>query len=262
MIFEPLKFTDFLKEEEDPVSWLVRGLVKKRGYTLISGPPKLARKSMLTKRLGLCVSANRTDGLLEPTMQGRVLCVSEEGTKVDEKNQLLAHCASLGIAPESIDDNFYVGFMTGLRLFLPEHMEQLLTWCDDVKPDLVILDPFSKVGPDDADGTEASLVCMQAVAEMQRRGMAVCIVAHTKKLQANLKMDIDQEIRGSSVLSGAYDTHLALRPTQEGLPIPLTVRNKNAAQKEFKLQWTITEEYNQEAQDNIMVRCDLEWRDK
>jgi RecA-family ATPase len=260
--FNPLPLTEFLKEETDPVSWLIRGLWKKGGYTLVSGPPKLARKSFLVERMALCLAAYHEDGGIVPTMRTRVLYIAEEGPRIDAQDRLKAQCSNLGLAPEDIAEDFYMLHLSGFRLFNEEHMAAILRWCDEYTPGAVILDPWSKVGPDDGDSTEASLICMQSVAELQRRRISVCIVAHTKKLQSNIKLDIDQEVRGSNVLTGAYDTHVALRPLTEGISIPLTIRNKNAAQTEHTLFWTMETKYDALRQEEPIVNCKLEWKVK
>jgi RecA-family ATPase len=260
--FNPLPLAEFLKQEEEEVSWLVRGLWKLGGYLLVSGPPKLARKSFLVERVALCIAGGISEADIRTTKRGIVLYIAEEGPRIDAQDRLRAQCTSLNLGEEQLNETFFVLHLSGFRLFLPEHLEQILAWSDEHKPVAVVLDPWSKVGPDDENDTASSLVCMQAVAALQRKGISVCIVAHTKKANMQIKLDIDQEVRGSSVLTGAYDTHVALRPTQEGLPIPCIVRNKNAAQVEWKLGWKLHNAWNEARQEEHLVACELEWSAK
>jgi RecA-family ATPase len=261
--FNPLPLAEFLKQEEDnTTSWLVHGFWKHGGYTLVSGLPKLARKSFFVERMALCIAGGISEKEIRPTKQGVVLYIAEEGPRIDAKDRLRAQCISLNLSEEELSKNFFVMHLSGFRLFLPEHLEQILAWSDEHKPVAVVLDPWSKVGPDDENDTASTLVCMQAVSELQRKGISVCIVAHTRKMNYQVKMDIDQEVRGSSALTGAYDTHVALRPKEEGLPIPMVVRNKNAEQKEWVLRWTMHKELNEVRQEEHLVACELDWSAK
>lgn len=259
MNFTPLSLEDFLKSEGDRTTWLVRGMLKEGGYTLVSGPPKLANKSFLTERIALLLATGKSEENIRITKQSKVLVVQEEGPKADAQVRLVAQCTGLGIKPEQTHDFFFMVHMSGLRLFLDAHRNAIEAWCDENKPSVVILDPWSKVGPDDENDASASLTCLQTVASLQRRGISVVIVCHTRKLSATTKYDIDQDVRGSSALTGAYDTHVALRRASEEEPLACHIRNKNAPQTNWWLTWDLLNQKNEFGEDTL-TKVTLSWR--
>jgi hypothetical protein len=149
--------------------------------------------------------------------------------------------------------------LSGFRLFLESHKQAIEAWCDTFKPDAIVLDPWSKVGPEDENDASSSLVCLQTIAGLQRQGIGVCVVCHTRKPQANQKVDIDQEVRGSSALTGAYDTHIALRRNDESSPLACIVRNKNSAGADHWLTWDIKTTLDAESGDEVIEKVSLSW---
>lgn len=265
MEFNPVPLEEFLKEdEEDGTPWLVKNMIKRGGYTLVSGPPKRARKSFLMERIGLLISGGMLEARIEPQAQGRVLYVSEEGPKIDAQDRLRAQCTSLGLEPGMLGDRFCMLHMSGFRLFLEPHADAITRWCENNSPLLVILDPWAELGPPNENESEPVKRCMWTVKELQRMGVSVAIITHLKK-EGPVELDIDEEVRGSSVLLGAYDSHLALRPMKGGKdtdPVPLKIRQKNGAYHEYGVLWKFTSVHDAARDADVLTRLDLEWSER
>lgn len=266
MHFEPLPLAEFLKEDEDDgTPWLVKNFIKRGGYTLVSGPPKRARKSFLLERIGLLIAGGFSEAKMEPQAMGKVLYVSEEGPKIDAQDRMRAHCTSLRLDPATLEDRFNMLHMSGFRLFLEPHAQAICAWCSENKPLLVILDPWAELGPPNENESEPVKRCMWTVKELQRMGTSVAIITHLKKTDGKTELDIDDEVRGSSVLLGAYDSHLALRPSKDGKdsdPVPLKVRQKNGAYAEYGVLWKFTSTHDAARDSDVLTRLDLEWSER
>ena len=72
-------------------------------------------------------------------------------------------------------------------------------------------------------------------------GCSMVILCHLDKAKGeDKKMDIDNQIRGSSLLSNAYDQHLALRRYNiRDAVIDLHIRSRGGAQKDFAVTWNL-----------------------
>jgi RecA-family ATPase len=244
----------------------VPGWYKRGGFTLVSGPPKRSGKSLLVERHSILIASGLSDQITKfvPAGTFRVLYVGEEGPRADAKMRFGAHLNGLGIAPEVVSETLYVSHLAGLKLMTPEHGDTLTVWVSEIKIDLLVLDPWSEVGPPDENSAEEVKRCMAVVKDIQRLGCAVTLVLHLKK-PSDKPVDIDDELRGSGMIAGSYDTHIALRPVSTwkapGDPVKVIVRHKAAMPWEGKLAWTPTTEKRLvgDTEVDYTIKLEMKW---
>lgn len=267
MHFKPEPIQDFLAPEpEDGQPWLIPLWIKRGAFVLLSGPPKRSSKSLLLERLGIHLASgiHDKDGRIKPVAQCKVLYVGEEAPRADVKMRFAAHLEDMEIAPEVVNDFLFVAHMTGLKLMTKDHTDVLMRWVEEHKPALVMLDPWSSLGPSDENSAEEVKPCLEVIRDMQRLGCAVILALHLKK-PSDKTEDIDMEIRGSGMIAGAYDAHIALRPgsswKKPGDRIALQVRHKSANPWEGGVGWVPTTEKRQhgDVEVDYTTRITLKW---
>jgi hypothetical protein len=113
-----------------------------------------------------------------------------------------------------------------LRLDLAEHQQKLRETVDQLRPRLLVLDPFVRLHRIDENAAAEVAPLLAYLRELQRRfETAVLLVHHARKGAAHARAG--QALRGSSELHAWGDSNLYLR--RQGEALVLTVEHRAAA---------------------------------
>ncbi|NJO17728.1 MAG: AAA family ATPase [Thioploca sp.] len=142
--------------------------------------------------------------------------------------------------------DFYLAFRPLIKLDREEHVKLVLNAVKKYKPRLVILDPLFRMLEGDENSQKDINKVIDALFKIRACGTVIMLLAHLNTTHGdNAQKDIDSQVRGSSLIVGSYDVHLALRKyTNKTKHIDLTVRNRNGAEEEFAVFWKIKNDEN------------------
>ena len=259
--FNPPLARTFIEQPEVTSSWLVRGFIKERGFSILSGPPKLAGKSLYADLVSLSLAANIPVGLDEITRQCNVLSVQEETPMQDAQDRLRALAATHGL--ESGLDHLWYSHLAGTDLLSDTHCAEMCRVVREQEIGLVVLDPWSNVFPDDENDKKLITKALGFIRHVQLAGAAVLLIMHwNKEGMKDRKMDMDLCLRGHTALQGAYDTHRALRRySEEETETRVCTRNRHAARIEDRfLRWKLLWEFDPRRGDEVLTRAEIVWR--
>lgn len=200
---------EFLQLRLPPVPFYIQDWLPKQGKAMIYAPAK-SGKSFLCMNIARCI------GMGEPvlgmaTNQGKVLYIqSELGAKV-----LQDRIKMTGQEYE----NVFIGTTFALKLDQTGGKNLLRNALEDVKPDVLILDPLYKL----VSGDENESKDMRTIADfldevIEVYGCSILIIHHPGK-------DIKKGGRGSSVIEDWVDSAIEMRKTSkngENLKVKLT----------------------------------------
>ncbi len=256
--FKPPTKAVFVEQQVEQCSWLVEGWVKKGGLTLLSGQPKLTWKTFLAERVGDLLAAGVSEGPIHVMEQGNVLFVEEESPQQDTIDRAKAHAATY--TPDVAERawaNTYMSHRWGLNLLDGGHVKEVREFALKTDCKLVVLDPWSRVlkGGEENDGAVVSRG-LAAASALQQVGLAVLLVLHLNKLgMKDRASDIDVALRGHSGLSGAYDSHVAVRRySSRDEWASVEIRNKLAETVDLAVKWELATEVR-EARGGEKVLC-------
>lgn len=203
--------------------WLVTGLWLEQAVGIIGAEPKCC-KSFLALDLAVAV-ASGTPCLRHfpvPTA-GRVLLYAAEDALHIVRRRLEGICAAAGLALQDLD----VQVITAptVRLDLPADRAKLEHTVEELKPRLLVLDPFVRLHRIDENASGEVAPLLAYLRELQRRHhLAVLVVHHAKKGGARIRAG--QALRGSSEFHAWGDSNLYLR--RLGNALTLTVEHRAA----------------------------------
>jgi hypothetical protein len=203
--------------------WLVTDLWSADAVGIVGGEPKCC-KSFLALDLAVAV-ASGTPCLRRFTVPqpGRVLLYAAEDALHIVRNRLEGICAAAGIGLRDLD--VHVITAPTLRLDLPADRDRLERTVVDLKPRLLVLDPFVRLHRIDENASGEVAPLLAYLRELQRRHhLAVLLVHHAKKSGGRLRAG--QALRGSSEFHAWGDSNLYLR--REGPQLTLTVEHRAA----------------------------------
>jgi len=189
----PRRLSEIMAEER-PTDFVIEGLVRIGGTTLLIGEPKLG-KSQMSLDMALAVARGETFCGLA-TKKGRVIYYALE----DGEDIVRDRVRMRGVA--GLDEDIYIGttppVVEDSVAILEEHI-------DAIQPTLIIIDTLRAVSVSGGKSeNEASFAdAIYRIAKLAReRGVAALIVHHTVKATTGNPIS---DARGTSAIAGAVD---------------------------------------------------------
>ncbi len=210
-----------LAERADAQRWLVTGLWSEQAVGIVGGEPKCC-KSFLALDLAVAVASGAPCLRHFPVPQpGRVLLYAAEDALHVVRRRLEGICAAANLSLQELD----VQVITAptVRLDLPADRARLERTVEQLKPRLLILDPFVRLHRIDENASGEVAPLLAFLRELQRRhALAVLVVHHAKKGAGHVRAG--QALRGSSEFHAWGDSNLYLRRMGEELTLSVEHR--------------------------------------
>ena len=213
-----------LASRTDEQRWLVTGLWSEQAVGIVGGEPKCC-KSFLALDLAVSVASGTACLRHFPVPHpGRVLLYAAEDALHVVRRRLEGICAAAGCQLRNLD--VQVITVPTLRLDLPADAEALERTVQQLKPRLLILDPFVRLHRIDENASGEVAPLLAYLRELQRRhALSVLVVHHAKKSSGRIRAG--QALRGSSEFHAWGDSNLYLRRSLNTLT--LTIEHRAAA---------------------------------
>jgi AAA domain len=213
-----------LADSAAELRWLITHLWSHEAVGIVGGEPKCC-KSFLALELAIAVAAGvpclRRFVVPDP---GRVLIYAAEDSPAIVRRRLEGIAAAAGVDLADLD--ILVITAPSLRLDLEGDRRSLADTVANLKPRLLILDPFVRLHRIDENASGEVAPLLAFLRGLQRRfGLAVLVVHHAKKTAG--RMRAGQALRGSSEFHAWGDSNLYLR--RDGDNLTLTVEHRAAA---------------------------------
>jgi biotin operon repressor len=209
---------ELLKREPAEPDWLVRGMIARGQKILVQGPPKQMKTWFVLSLLKALSRGENVCGVpfWKTTVSGIKAVMVEE----EHSTNALIQRVQQSLAGTS---NIVIPHRTGVKL-LPKNpeFEDLLSFIDEFRPDLLVLDPLRSF----FDGDENDSSVMQQVfapLNMLLRKyphMAVVVVDHTAKKPSDVLVYAS---RGSSVKGAEMDGVIDIRKFQKDEDVGVVV---------------------------------------
>jgi hypothetical protein len=204
--------------------WLVTGLWSCEAVGIVGGEPKCC-KSFLALDLAVAVASGAPALRRFPVVcPGRVLLYAAEDALHIVRARLEGICAAANCRLQDLD--IQVITASSVRLDLPADRDALERTVAELKPKLLILDPFVRLHRIDENSSGEVAPLLAYLRELQRRhALAVLLVHHAKKTAGHIRAG--QALRGSSEFHAWGDSNLYLRREPSG-QLTLTVEHRAA----------------------------------
>lgn len=205
--------------------WLVNGLWSSEAVGIVGGEPKCC-KSFLALDLAVAVASGTPALRRFPVASaGRVLLYAAEDALHIVRARLEGVCAAADCRLQDLD--IQVITAPSVRLDLSADRDALERTVADLKPKLLILDPFVRLHRIDENSSGEVAPLLAYLRELQRwHALAVLLVHHAKKTSGG-HIRAGQALRGSSEFHAWGDSNLYLRRGPSG-QLTLTVEHRAA----------------------------------
>ena len=217
----PVKRACELTDHGDQPQWLIEGLWADQAVGILGGQPKCC-KSFLALDIAVSVAAGAPCLRQFPVRRtGPVLLFPAEDALTVVRQRLEGICLAAGAQLDKLP--IYVITAPRLLLDLPQDREQLRATVAEIRPALLILDPFIRLHRADENASKDVAPLLGYLRELQRQfGVAVLLVHHVRKGSSAERPG--QALRGSSDLHGWGDSNLYLRRNSRHLLLSVEQR--------------------------------------
>ena len=210
-----------LSAQPEEQRWLITGLWAEQAVGIVGGEPKCC-KSFLALDMAVAVASGipclRRFAVPHP---GPVLLYAAEDALHIVRQRLEGICAAAGC--RLVDLDMQVITAPTLRLDLPADRIALEGTVAELRPRLLILDPFVRLHRIDENASGEVAPLLAYLRGLQRRhALAVLLVHHASKGAANLRAG--QALRGSSEFHAWGDSNLYLRRVADRLSLTIEHR--------------------------------------
>lgn len=242
MRFAPKRLSEWAAEvdAEPAPRWLLQDFLAADSLTLLSGHPKaLGRKTLLAMVQALALSSGQEVASFKPVRQVPVLYFYHEGARKATRHRIRMLCQGMGLTAPPAD--FWFAHRSLMDLRSKAEVATIGHWCRDNKIGLVVFDTLAKSMQGSEDDAENMGRVVRGAEEARSYGISVLLLHHLSKSQASLvsgNFDPDRDLRGSSALAGAYETHQAVRHySYSHKRADLLVQNKDGSEFAHKHRW-------------------------
>jgi hypothetical protein len=201
--------------------WLIEGLWGAEAVGIVGGEPKCC-KSFLALDMAVAVASGRPCLRRFPVSQpGRALLFAAEDALHVVRQRLDGICTAAGLDLPEVD----VQVITAptVRLDLEQDRRSLLETVDELRPRVLILDPFVRLHRVDENVSGEVAPLLAFLRELQRRFQVAVVLIHHARKGAG-KERAGQALRGSSEFHAWGDSNLYLRRREEDLMLTIEHR--------------------------------------
>ena len=249
--FKPPRLIEWAEEvRRDPKpTWIVEPFIPHDNLILISGSPKDAKKTWLGMWLALKAAKHVP-----------VIFCYREGARRATLQRFDALTAFMSEA-ERVDLYANIFFMHRGSFYLDdaEQMKATVKFVKATGAKLFFVDTFAKSVQSDENSSRDMGRAIYSTERIRDAGASVVLTHHTRKSQSALSNgasgspEPDRDLRGSSALAGAYETHLAVRSYGGSGPM-LLAGGKESEWKAYSYSW----QFDKAADDSLRsVALDL-----
>jgi RecA-family ATPase len=211
---------------EQPLArrWLIDALWADEAVGIVGGEPKCC-KSFLALDMAVAVAGGVPClRRFAPAQTGRVLLFAAEDALHVVRQRLAGIARAAGHVLDELD--IHVITAPSVRLDVERDCDALVETIDELRPKLLVLDPFVRLHRIDENLSGEVAPLLAYLRELQRRfRVAVVLVHHARK--GGAKMRAGQALRGSSEFHAWGDSNLYLR--RHGEQLTLSVEHRAAA---------------------------------
>lgn len=232
--FNPPKLVDWAAEvrQEEAPEWLIESFLPADNLVLISGQPKDSKKTWLGMWLALRVAHAGYN----------VTFCYREGARKKTLERFDALLSGLGLS-DKVYERIYFAHRGSFFLDDQAQIDTTVKFVKQHDIRFFVVDTFAKSVQSDENSSKDMGKAISAAERIRNAGATVCLTHHIRKSTSALSNgnigapEPDKDLRGSSALAGAYETHLAIRSYQ-GKPALLLVGGKEFEWTAYKYNWT------------------------
>jgi RecA-family ATPase len=217
--FTPPTLSDWAAsvEGDETPSFIIPKFLPADNLILLSGQPKDGRKTFFAMLTALIAATGKSVGPMKCERPVNVLYIYREGARKPTLQRFKAICAGHGFPSPSTISSLFFHHRGNFWLDTGDWVSDVCAFIIEHRIGVVYIDTFAKSCQSDENSSRDMGVAVQQAEKLRDAGATVVLVHHLKKGAPSLSNgrsgfpEPDKDLRGSSALAGAYETHWAVR---------------------------------------------------
>lgn len=245
LLWCPPTLPEWLAQVDEAATWLIQDFIPEDSLVLLTGQQKRAFKTWFALVCALATAIGKDIGGVKPTRKGTVLIIEEEGARASTKSRFKMLMNTYLITDSDVSNVFFA-HRNRVKLDDPQWRQRLINFMEIKQPSLVVFDGLSFAHSGDENSHKDMSPVIGTLQLLRAYNCSTLLLAHVDKQRGeNATADIDTQVRGSSVIVNAYDTHIAMRRYKMSTKhIDCIVRSRDDEEKEFVVSWDIRKPEN------------------
>lgn len=201
----PLSYADFFNSTFDEIPYIVENLILKGGINIISGSAGVG-KTFISLEFILAIASNRKAFNNFSVEKTNILLVNEE-----DSQRSLHKRIRLMTKEESLPIYFFVH--EGIRLDEEDSIADITREIKDKNIGLLVLDNLTQLHSLDENKADQIKKVIFRLREITNMGTTVVLIHHHRKsgiVPNYSSSNLSDSLRGSTVIYGSADTHIAI----------------------------------------------------
>ena len=230
----PVSYSDFLVKEFTDVPYIVKNLIVKGGINMISGSAGVG-KTFVSLEFILSIASGCQAFKNFETEKSNVLLINEEDTERSLHKRLL-----MMTEEKSLPIHFLLH--KGIKIDNEKQTDQVIELIKQNSIGIVVLDNLTQLHDLDENKADEIKKIFFQMRRLIAVGATILIIHHHRKkgtVVSTTTIDLGDSLRGSSVIYGSLDTHLAVERIEDanGVTIAMsqTKNKEDELLKPFKV---------------------------
>ena len=230
---------EWLDKAEECQAFLLEDMLPEESLVIFSGTPKRSKKTLLMLTAAMALATGRRVGNFVPTnTEGLPVLICEGEGSTPGMKQLWDMLMAGADMTRADLKNIYWLFREPLKINYKQHAAEVVQFIKQFGIKCVVFDTLNAHSAFNENNSQEVGGLIDVFNEIKNVGCSIILVHHLNKPSKDFTKDIDDELRGSSALAGAYDVHFAIRQkSDEATTLDLHVRSKYAEDKLYHLRW-------------------------
>lgn len=234
---------EWMESAKSEQMYLLKDLLVAAGVVIVSGKPKIGKKSLLMYLMCLAIASGKTIGPFVPVNPDgeHVIIFEQENTKAGNFKQWQWLAKGLGCDLAKLPKLHFFFQFPSMALESEASINEVLALIRACGAKLAVFDSLRACSRGNENDSEAASLLKNNIQKVQAEACGVMLIHHLKKGSndkngKHIQLDIDEELRGSGAFAGMYDQHFASRETPEG-GLVMHRRDKNDGDLTWSVEW-------------------------
>jgi archaellum biogenesis ATPase FlaH len=199
---------ELLRRDFEDNQWVIKRLIPFPGITIISGSPG-SYKTWLTQAIAISVAEGKPFlGKFRVPNPGKVLFIDKENhLKLIKKRFQMLNSSSERII-YSTDQEWRIDKSTDISC--------LINSIEKINPQLVVFDSLLRIHRKDENSASEMSEVFEGLNKVKNTDTAILLTHHHRKSYSNQPSGKTEQMRGSSDILAAIDSHIAVEPKSGG----------------------------------------------
>lgn len=223
-----IKLSELMQKKFPDTQWLVEYLIPKNAITAISGSPASFKTWIILEIANKISTGKKLFNKYETTKCGVLIIDEENGERL-----LQMRFNKINIIADS---NIYLSSLNNFKV--ENGVDKIIDFCHSNNIELIIIDSLIRIHSNDENDAMKMAEVFTQLKKFNKGGLSVIFTHHNRKKSSFQRNSPAEDMRGSSDILAALDTHIGITREKEFISVYQTKSRYSNEIMPFKVEIT------------------------